>query len=155
MKTINLVAIIVVIGSIAFGGGLGLVLHSDQPAGQFYKFEAYAVQTSSPQTCGTIPHDYSEWLGVEVIGNRTNMNFASVSIYDPGNRISVTLPLNGTSDVEVIPTNSTFMTIIVPLAQYFDAGDAVSIAVTYSIATFSSQSWTITDIPIIEGAVTC
>jgi len=84
------------------------------------------------------------------------MNFATVTVYDPGNRISATLPLNGTANVDFVAVNSTLETIVVPLASdYFDSGDTLSLSIVYSISTFNSQVQSLTDIPIIQRNVAC
>jgi hypothetical protein len=155
LKPINLLAIVVVVASISIGTALGLFVQTDQPKGQVYSFAADAVQTADPTECGTIPKNYSEWLSIYVIGNRTAMSFASVSVYDPGDRITIDLPLNGSANVAYRPMNSSFEAIIVPLPQYFNPSDVLSLGISYSISTYPSQSQTLTDIPITRGNLTC
>ena|SRR5579864_7991691 len=155
MKAINIVAIVVVIGSIASGSLLGFFTQDVQPKGQHYSFSAFASETGASVKCGTIPKNYTDWLGIEVIGNRTAMSFSLVTVFDVGQNIRVDLPLNQTANVFYKPANDSFERIIVPLANYFDPGDLLSIVIAYSISTFPGQTYTLTGIPIIQQNLNC
>ena len=155
MKAINIVALVVVIGSITSGSLLGFFIQDVQPKGQRYSFSAFATETSTGVKCGTIPKNYTDWLGIEVIGNRTAMSFSVVTVFDVGQNIRVDLPLNQTANVYYKPVNETYELIIVPLASYFGPGDLVSIVIAYSISTFPGQTATLTGIPIIQQNLSC
>jgi len=150
-----ILAIVVIVGSIALGTSLGLLVRTSQDSDQAYSFVGIAVETPKPIQCGTIPDNFSEWLEINVIGNRTSMSFQSVTVFDTGQESRADLPLNQTALTEYRATNSTFETIIVPLPSFFDTGDVLSASVTYSIATFPQQVQELTGIPIIQQALIC
>jgi hypothetical protein len=155
LKPITIVVIIVVVGSLSLGTALGLFIKTSQDSDQVYSFSAYAIQTPTAIQCGTIPRNFTKWLVLDVIGNRTGMNFQSVTVFDTGQESSGYLPLNQTALAEYKVTNSTLETIIVPLPSYFDTGDVISATVTYSINSFTPQTQAITGIPIIQQAINC
>jgi hypothetical protein len=150
-----ILAIVVVMGSLALGTALGLLVRTSQDSDQVYSFTANAVETPKPIQCGTIPNNFSEWLEINVIGNRTAMSFQSVTIFDTGQESRADLPLNQTALAEYLATNSTVETIVVPLPSFFDTGDVLSASLTYSIGTFPPQEQALTGIPIIQDAPTC
>lgn len=155
MRLINALAIGIVIFSIALGGGLGLLVQGDQPHDQFFRFEAFALHTSSPTKCSTIPQTYDNWLGINVIGNRTGMAFQSITVFSTGQNIRIDVPLSNTAFAEYLATNSTFESIIVPLPNYFTPGNVLTLSLTYSITNFPPTSQTLAETPILQGIVNC
>ncbi len=150
-----ILAIAVVVGSLAPGTALGLLVRTSQDSDQVYSFTASAVETPKSIQCGTILNNFSEWLEINVIGDRTSMSFRSVIVFDTGQEKRADLPLNQTALAEYLATNSTFETITVPLPSFFDTGDVLSASVTYSIGAFPPQEQALTGIPIIQDALTC
>ena len=155
MRLINALAIGIVVFSVALGAGLGLLVHGDQPHGQFFRFETFAVQTINPTKCSTIPQTYDNWLGINVIGNRTAMAFQSITVFSTGQNIRIDVPLSNTAFAEYLVTNSTFETIIVPLPNYFSPGNVLTLSLTYSIANFPPTSQTLAETPILQGTISC
>jgi hypothetical protein len=150
-----ILTIVAVMGSIALGTALGLLVRTSQDSDQIYSFTANAIETPKPVQCGTIPDNFSEWLEINVIGNRTAMSFQSVTVFDTGQESRADLPLNQTALAEYLSTNSTFETIVVPLPSFFDTGDVLSASVTYSIGAFPPQEQALTGIPIIRDDIKC
>lgn len=155
MRLINAIAIGIVVFSIAVGAGLGLLVQGDQPHDQFFRFEPFAIHTGSPIKCSTIPQTYDNWLGVNVIGNRTGMSFQSVTVFSTGQNIRIDLPLSNTAFAEYTVVNSTLETILVPLPNYFSPGNVLTLSLTYSIASFPPTSQTLVAAPIIQGNLSC
>lgn len=155
MRRINALAIGIVIFSIALGTSLGLLVQSDQPPNQIFYFTSFAVHTSSPMQCSTIPGSYSNWLGIDVVGNRTGMSFQTVDVFAAGRNIRISLPLSDTAFTEFKSSNSTFETILVPLPNYFNAGDVLTVSLTYSITSYPPTSQTLPETPITLGSIDC
>jgi hypothetical protein len=133
----------------------GLLIHTSQPQNQIFYFEPFAVRTSGPIQCGSIPQNYSVWLGINVVGNRTGMSFSLISIYATGLNIRVDVPLNRTAFVEYKVINSTLETIITPLPNYFDPGTVLTLALTYSITNYAPNTVTLAETPITGGIMSC
>ncbi len=155
MKLINAIALSVIIVSVAIGTTLGLLVPSDQPRNQFFTFTASAVHTSVPVQCASIPKSYSNWLEIDVIGNRTGINFQSVTIYTPGLNIRLDIPLNRTAFSAYRVTNSTYESIIAPLPEYFESGDLLSLSISYYVSGFAPTSQTLSETPILDGSPNC
>jgi len=155
LKPITLLTLVVIVGSLSLGTALGLFIKTSQDSDQVYSFSASAIQTPGAIQCGTIPRNFTKWLEIDVIGNRTEMNFQSVTVFDTGQQSSSYLPLNQTALAEYKATNSTFETIIVPLPSFFDTGDVLSASVTYSINSFTPQTQALTGIPLVEQRINC
>ncbi|MDA4111477.1 MAG: hypothetical protein OK439_02990 [Thaumarchaeota archaeon] len=155
MKLITILVIVVIVGSLGLGTALGLFIKTAQDSDQVYTFSASAIQTPTPIQCGTIPRNFTKWFEINVIGNRTEMSFQSVTVFDTGQQSSSFLPLNQTALAEYKATNSTFESIIVPLPSFFDTGDVLSASMSYSLNSFAPETQTLTGIPIIEQQLVC
>jgi hypothetical protein len=156
MKRISVLAIAILVLAIILGASFGLLIQSDTPPDQgYFAFDAFAVRTSEPISCSSIPQTYTDWLGINVIGNRTGMSFSSVTIYATGLNIRVGLPLNQTAFVEYKVTNSTLETIIAPLPNYFNSGTVLTLALVYSIANYPPNTVTLTETPVTQGTLNC
>ncbi|MHB8566298.1 MAG: hypothetical protein ACYC7D_00275 [Nitrososphaerales archaeon] len=155
MSKIKLLAIALFIFSIALGAAYGLLIPNDQPPSQKYSIVPFAVHTAIPIQCNPIPKNYSNWLGISIVGNRTAMNFQSVTVYSIGYNIRIDLPLNRTSFSKYKVTNSSLETIYVGLPDYFNAGDVIQVSVTYFISGFAVQSTNPAESPINIGQVSC
>ena len=155
MNLIKLVTIAVLVFSVAIGSAFGLLIPSDQPQGQVYSFGSFAVHTSNPSQCYPDPKNYSSWVGIEVLGNRTGMNFQSLNVYSAGYNIKIDLPLNRTSFATIKPTNSSFETIYVPLPNYFNAGDVIQMSITFFISGYPPSSAALPEAPILDGQLHC
>jgi hypothetical protein len=155
MKKINIFAIAFLLLAVILGSSFGLLISSDQSSDLSPTFVAYATRTPSPVACSTIPDTYSNWLGINVIGNRTGASFQLVTIYATGMNIRVDIPLNGTAFAEYKVTNSTFETIIVPLPGYFSQGNVLTLALTYTIVGYSPTTSSIFDVPVVQGTIDC
>ncbi len=155
MKLFSILVIFVIVASVGLGTALGLFIKTGQDLDQVYSFSASAVQTPTAIQCGTIPRNFTKWLVIGVIGNRTGMDFQSVTVFDTGQQSSGYLPLNQTALAEYKVTNSTFETIIVPLPSYFDTGDTISATISYTLSSLTPQSNSMTGIPIREQKISC
>lgn len=141
--------------AVILGAIFGLLITSNHPPDQSYSFSAYSVRTLNPVACSSIPQTYSDWLGINIVGNRTGMSFQLVSVYATGLNIRVDLPLNGTAFSEYKVMNSTFETIIAPLPNYFAPGMVLTLELTYTIENYSPTTFTLYDIPITQGTINC
>lgn len=155
MNKINIFAIAFLLIAVVLGTSFGLLITSDQPPHETPYFSAYAVRTSNQVACGTIPQTYSNWLGINVYGNRTGVSFQLVTAYATGLNIRVDVPLNGTAFAEYKATNSTFETIIVPLPGYFAQGTVLTLELTYSLEGHSPTTATLFGVPIVQGTISC
>ena len=155
MKPIYVLAIVILLIALALGTASGLLIQSSQSPRQIFSFEPFAVRTSSPIECSLIPQNYTDWLGINVVGNRTAMSFSQVSVYATGENIRIDIPLNNTAFAEYKVTNSTFETIITPLPNYFDPGTVLTLAITYSIGLFAPTTVTLSETPIVPGSMKC
>lgn len=155
MKLISAVAIAILVFAVILGSVSGLLIQSNQPPHQIFSFEPFAVRTSQPSQCGSIPQNYSDWVGINVVGNRTGMSFSLVSVYATGINIRVDIPLNRTAFAEYKVTNSTLETIIAPLPSYFDPGTVLTLALTYSIDGYAPSTVTLVETPVIPGTISC
>ena len=155
MKRINMLAAVILVVAIALGITLGLLIQSDAPRSQIFSFNSFAIRTTEPIQCGSIPQSYTDWLGINVVGNRTGMSFSTVTVYATGLNIRVDIPLNGTAFAELKAYNSTLETIIAPLPNYFDPGTVLTVALTYSISNYAPNTVTLAETPIIEGTLQC
>jgi hypothetical protein len=155
LKLFSLLVIFVIVASLGLGTALGLFIKTSQDSDQVYSFRASAIQTPTAVQCGTIPRNFTKWLEVDIVGNRTGMNFQSVTVFDTGQQSSGYLPLNQTALAEYKPTNTSLEAIIVPLPSYFDTGDTISATVSYTIDSFTPQSQSLTGIPIIQQRLQC
>jgi hypothetical protein len=155
LKLINAVALSVVILSIAIGTTLGLLVQTNQPLDQHFYFTTTAVHTAAPVLCSTIPRNYSNWLEIGVVGNRTGLNFQSVTVYTPGLNIRVDIPLNRTAYSAYYPVNSTYESIVAPLPDYFQGGELLSISISYFVSGFAPTSQTLSETPIVDGPLNC
>lgn len=155
MKRINVLALTIMVFAILLGAYFGLLVRSDQPPDQKFSFEPFAVRTPNPISCSTIPQAYTDWLGINVVGNRTGMTFQLVTVYATGLNIRVDLPLNDTAFVEYKTINSTLETIIAPLPNYFSQGTVLTVQLTYTIENFAPATVTLTQTPITQGNFDC
>lgn len=155
MKVINAVALGVIISSLALGAALGLLVQGDQRRNQTFELTASAIYTASPVQCGSIPKSYSNWLVVGVAGNRTSVNFQTVTIFTPGLNIRLDIPLNRTAFAVYRVVNSSFESIIVPLPNYFQQTDVLSISISYYITGYAPNSQTLPETPILAGSLSC
>ena len=155
MKRISIFAIVILILAVLLGATFGLLVKSDQPPNQIFSFNAFAVHTANPVSCSTIPQAYTDWLGINVVGNRTGMSFQLVTVYATGLSIRIDLPLNATAFAEYKITNSTLETIFVPLPNYFSQGTVLTLELSYSIDSYPPTSVTLTETPITQGTPNC
>lgn len=155
MNKINIFAVAFLLLAVVLGTSFGLLITSDQPPDQTPTFSAFAVRTPSPVSCAAIPQTYSNWLGINVIGNRTGLSFQLVTAYATGLNIRVDVPLNGTAFAEYRATNSTFETIMVPLPGYFGQGTVLTLELTYSVEAHPPTTTTLFDVPIVQGTINC
>jgi hypothetical protein len=155
LKLISAVALSVVIFSIAIGTTLGLLVQTNQPLDQHFHFTTTAVHTTTPVQCGSIPRNYSNWLEIDTVGNRTGINFQSVTVYTPGLNIRLDIPLNRSAYSAYYPINSTYESIIAPLPDYFQGGELLSISLDYYVSGFAPTSQTLSETPIVDGSMDC
>lgn len=155
MKKTSIFVIAFLLLAVILGSSFGLLISSNQSQDLTPAFVAYATRTPSPVACSTIPDTYSNWLGINVVGNRTGMSFQLITIYATGMNIRVDIPLNGTAFAEYKVTNSTFETIIVPLPGYFSQGNVLTLELTYAIAGYSPTTSSIFDVPVVQGMIDC
>ena len=155
MKLIRVLVIAILVFAVILGTVSGLLIQSNQPPHQIFSFEPFAVRVSQPAQCDSIPQNYTNWLSINVIGNRTGMSFSLISIYATGINIRVDVPLNRTAFVEYKVTNSTLETLIVPLPAYFGSGTVLSLALTYEIDGYSPDTVTLVETPITPGTISC
>ena len=155
MKAINVLALGVIIFSLALGTALGLLVQGDQPRNQYFEFKTSAIYTSPAVQCGTIPKNYSNWLVIGVVGNRTGINFQTATVFTPGLNIRLDIPLNRTAYAAYRVVNSTYEEIIIPLPSYFDQGDVLSLSISYYISGFAPTSQTLAEAPILAGRLSC
>ncbi len=147
--------IIVIVLSAVVGSVFGLLARDVPPPTQIYGFSAAAVYSSKAIGCPGISGNYSDWFEIKVIGNRTNFNYQSITIYSSGTNLQFTTPLNDSFYSYVQTTNSTLQTIIVPLpltvsqTQYLDA------TFTYFISGYAPQTQSFTEVPLRQGSVSC
>ncbi len=155
MRNAYKITIIVIVSSILVGSVLGLLVRSDQPPNQIFSFGASVIHTSSPVGCPGIPLNSSNWLEIQVLGNRTGMNFVLTTIFS-GSQIRLDLPLNQSAYAYYNPANSTFEEIDVPLPNYFSSGETLDIGVNYYINGYPTTTYNIpTPIPIKSSTFTC
>ncbi|HZW55623.1 MAG TPA: hypothetical protein VFF30_04980 [Nitrososphaerales archaeon] len=155
MGAFRWIAIAVLVFSIAIGATFGLLITTTSTANQKYSFETYIYRTSTPIQCYPNPSGWSIWLEIQVIGNRTGMNFQSVTLYNAGNNIRIDLPLNSTSYATYKQVNSTFESIYLGLPDYFSSGAVLQISLTFYISGFAPNSVNLPATPIVDGNVTC
>jgi hypothetical protein len=155
MKRINVFAIAILILAVILGASFGLLVQTVQPKDQVFSFKPFAVRTANPISCSTIPQSYTDWLGIDVVGNRTGMSFQLVTVYATGLNVRVDLPLNGTAFAEYKVTNSTLETIIAPLPNYFSQGTVLTLELTYSIEGYPPSTVTLVQTPITQGTLDC
>ena len=155
MMKIKLAAIALFIFSIAVGTAFGLIIPNDQPPNQSYSFVPQAVHTSLPVECSPIPKNYTNWLEIHVLGNRTGINFQTVTVYSAGYNIRMDLPLNRTSFAMYQVYNTNNETIYVGLPSYFNGGDVIQLSVTYFISGYAPRSVTLNEVPILLGNPNC
>ena len=156
MKAAFKIGIAVVIISIVLGSAAGLLVQESQPADQVFTFTAEGFSLSSPVGCPNIPNNFTTWLQILVIGNRTNMNFVSTEVFSQG-QAQLNLPLNQsqTAFVYYNQVNTTLEKIDIPLASYFSAGDSVDVGVNYFITGFAPATFTIGKTKIVSSAFIC
>ncbi len=154
MKNAYKIAIVVVIISIVLGTVAGLLVQENQPRDQVFTFKANGVHTSSTVGCPNIPQNFSNWLQILVIGNRTGINFLSTEVFSQS-QIQLNLPLNQTAFAYYNPINSTLEKIDVPLAGYFDAGETIEVTVNYFITGYTPATFTIGKTAIISSDFSC
>ena len=155
MKRINILAIAIIVLAIVLGATFGLLVQGEQPTDQKFFFEPFAVRTTNPVSCYSIPQTYTDWLGINVVGNRTGMSFQLVTVYATGLNIRIDLPLNGSAFVGYRNTNSTLETIIAPLPNYFSQGTVLTLELTYSIANYPPTTVTLAQTPITQCNFSC
>lgn len=155
MKKFSVVALVVIIISIALGTALGLLVQNDQPRNQHFSFTDSALHTPNPIQCDSIPKNYTNWLVISVLGNRTGINFQTVTVYAIGLDIRLDIPLNRTAFSTYNAVNSTYETIIAPLPSYFDSSEVLSVSISYYIAGFTPTSETLPETPILDGNLSC
>ncbi len=155
MKRINIFAISMLVLAVILGASFGLLVQTVQPKDQIFSFKPFAVRTASPISCSTIPQSYTDWLGINVDGNRTGMSFQLVTVYATGLNIRIDLPLNSTAFVEYKITNSTLETIVAPLPNYFSQGTVLTLELTYAIASYAPSTVTLSQTPITQGNFSC
>lgn len=155
MKNAYKIAIAVVIISIVLGTAAGLLVQENQPRDQVFTFKANGVHTSSPVGCPNIPQNFTNWLQILVIGNRTGINFLSTEVFSQSPPIQLNLPLNETAFAYSNPVNSTLEKIDVPIAGYFDAGENIEVSVNYFITGYTPASFTIGKTAIVTSDFSC
>lgn len=155
MKRINAVALALLILAIVFGAALGVLAQDGPSSQQKFSFKTFSVHTQSLVSCGTIPGSYTNWLGINVIGNRTGMTFSRVTIYATGLNIGVNLPLSDTAYAEYRIVNSTFETIIAPLPNYFNPGDVLTLSLSYALPSQPTTTVTLNETAILQGTIEC
>lgn len=155
MGAFKWIAIAVMVFSIAVGTTFGLLITSTSTNNQKYRFETHIYHTPTYEQCYPNPSSWNIWLEIDVIGNRTGMNFQSVTLYNSGNNIRIDLPLNSTSFATYKEINSTLETIYLGLPNYFGPGSVLQISITFYISGFTPTSVTLPGTPIIDGNVTC
>ncbi len=149
------IIIIIIVISVIIGSLFGILIQTAQPPNQVYYFSASAIHTSSQVSCPGIVGNYTDWLEINVIGNRTGFNFERVSIFAPGSSIAVEVPLNLTAYVYFKPINSTFESLFVALPNYWTAGQSLDASVTFFISGFNSQTQDLVQIPLRLGTLSC
>ncbi len=123
MGAIKWITLVVFVGAVASGAIFGLLSPGTQSADQTYSFVPSVIQVAAPVACLPIPRNYSNWLEIQVVGNRTGIFFQQVEIYNPADSVRVDVPLNETSYVAYRETNSSLASIFVPLPDYYAPGD--------------------------------
>ncbi len=154
MRSAYKIAIVVIVSSILIGSMLGLLVRSDQPPNQVFSFGAEITHTPSPIGCPGIPQNYSNWLEILVMGNRTGMNFVLTTVFS-SSQIRIDLPLNKSSFAFYNAVNSTFEKIDVPLPNYFNSGESPEISVNYYITGYAITTYVIGPTPIKLSTFVC
>jgi hypothetical protein len=156
MKRINALAMAILVLAVILGAALGLLTQDGSSSDQQFSFHAFAIHTNSPVTCGSIPdNNFTNWLGIDVIGNRTGITFSRVDVYAAGLNIGFNLPLSNTAYAEYRVTNSTLETIIVPLPNYFDPGDVLTLSLSYALLLQPTTTLTLNETAVIQGNISC
>lgn len=155
MMKIKLAAIALFILSIAVGAAFGLIIPNDQPPNQTFSFVPQAVHSVQTVGCTPSPKNYSNWLEIHVLGNRTGINFQTVTVYSSGYNIRIDLPLNRTSFAVYRVYSINNETIYVGLPSYFNGGDVIQLSVTYFISGYALRSVTLTEVPLLLGEPDC
>ncbi|MGI0084828.1 MAG: hypothetical protein ACREBQ_07085 [Nitrososphaerales archaeon] len=154
MKTAYKIGMAVVVISIMLGTAAGLLVQETHPADQVFTFRAKGFSLPSSTGCPNIPHNFTTWLQILVLGNRTNMNFVSTEVFSQG-QAQLNLALNQTEYVYYNPINGTVERIDVPLAAYFNAGDSVDVSVNYFISGYTPATFTIGTTLIASSGFSC
>ncbi len=150
MKTL---AIIVLVASVIVGSAFGLLVNSVSPPGQVFAIKVVTVHTYPALSCQTIPGEYANWMVIEVLQNRTGINFVSVTALYQNFRTDS--PLNGTAYAYYHSVNSTYETITVPMAGYFAVGENIVIAISYYIVGYSPTIYNAGSVQLLPGNMTC
>jgi hypothetical protein len=151
------IALAVIVASIAVGAVFGLLVQSAASPSRTITFDASIDYSPSGFICPNIGN-YTEWLQIFVSGNRTGLNLNTVTVLDPGTRITLTMPLNMTSSefVAYDEYNQTFEAISVPLPGYWSPRENLDISLSYYFSGLAPSDYTIGLTPIVqEKNMTC
>ncbi len=159
MNTVKKIALLVVIFSIAVGSVFGFLVRSGAGGtGQRVSFAASSFYVPGEYSCSPILGNYSDWLQLYVIGNRTSLNLNTVTIYDSDARITLTMPLNSTASAYVSydPINDTFEALSLPLPSYWGPNVGLDISLSYYFSGNTPQTYSIGTTPIFQkSSITC
>lgn len=156
MKNSYKIALAIVIVSVMLGTAAGLLVQEGQPRDQVFTFTAKGFNEFSAVSCPNVPRNFTNWLQILVLGNRTGMDFISTEIFSQSPQVQLNLPLNQTAFVYYNQVNSSLEKIDVPLASYFSAGDVIDVSVNYFISGYTPTTFTIGPrIPIVSSDFSC
>ncbi len=155
MEAWKKIALGVVAFSVIIGSVFGVLVQPEKPLSQIFSFTDQAVQTATPSSCGQIPQNYTDWLEINVLGNRTGINFQRVDVFGEGTDITLTIPLNLTAYAFFHPMNGSLEILYVPLPNYWSLGINLEVAVSYYITGYTPATQNLNPVPLLIGKVSC
>jgi hypothetical protein len=149
------VALAVIVISVIAGALVGFFQPSDSPRKQHYAFSDSGIWASAPSACAPVPYNWTIWLEIDVLGNRTGLNLQHVSVFGRNVNVQLPLALNETIYVAYRPVNSSFERVLVPLPDYWNLGDALQLSLTYYFTGFAPTTDSLPQIVLRSGHVSC
>jgi hypothetical protein len=148
-------ALAVIILSVVTGALVGFFQPSDSPQKQHYYFADEGMWSTASSSCSPIPYNWTLWLEIDVIGNRTGLNLQHVVIFGRTIQVQLPLALNDTIYVAYRAINSTFERVFVPLPNYWNEGDSLQVSLTYYFTGFTTTTDSLPQVILKSGQPQC
>ena len=151
----KVIALITICVCVIAGALIGVFQPTDAPPKQKYSFSDEAVWSKTPVSCPPSPGNWSIWLEINVLGNRTGLNLQRVTVFGQVKEVQLPLALNETVYVAYRPINSSFENVFVPLPTYWNVGDALQVSVSFFFTGFAPITDSLPQTILDPGNVTC